>query len=98
MAGLVLFAALGICMLSPGTAFAAASGGTIRGNNFNCTDGICTCDGSYADCKGMEINCIDGKVKCRDDAPNICQCIQVRRVKPGVLDKSIAPVVPKLQQ
>ena len=85
---------VGIC--TPGTAFAAASGGTIRGNNFWCKEGICNCDGSYTDCKGMEINCIDGKIRC--DAPNLCRCVQVRTVKPKVFDKSIAPLVPEVKQ
>jgi hypothetical protein len=46
----------------------------------------------------MEINCVDGRVKCRDDAPNICQCIQVQRAQRRVLDKSLAPLAPKVRK
>ena len=60
-----------VCLLWSATAQAAQSGGgSPGGTNYTCDGSVCSCNGTYQDCKSMEKECIDGAILCT----NRCQC------------------------
>jgi hypothetical protein len=71
------------CIFWSATAQAAQSGGgTPGGTNYSCDGHVCTCDGTYQDCKSMEKVCLDAAILCGGK----CQCAMKpppARTKPG---------------
>ena len=79
------------CMFCP-TIVGAASpggGGAPGGTNFTCDTTLrsCQCNHEYADCKGMEKFCVDGKI-----VAGWCKMKKVKAVEP--LTPRQVPAVP----